>query len=204
MSTRHAILGVLMQCPGHGYRIKKLFAPFVSKNGLNDGQVYPILSRLEKEGLVRKEIVHQRKSPSKNIYHITERGREEFMDWLTGSVDETDPIKYDLFMQYSFLMKCNFFEHLSKDERVKKLKTQIESANQKILDYERMSEEMRARNLSDYKIRIVNYGIESQRLKIKWINDLLKSELGKSVRGTTGKRKLASARIERRTTSGKG
>jgi len=193
-----------MQCPSHGYRIKKLFAPFVSKNGLNDGQVYPILSRLENEELVRKEIVHQQKSPSKNTYHITDRGREEFMNWLTGSKDETDPIKYDLFMQYSFLMKCNFFEHLSKDDRIKKLKRQIESAREKILDYERMREDMHDRNLSDYKIRIVNYGIESQLLKIEWINDLLKSEMGKSVRRTTSKKKLTSARTKRKTTSGKG
>ena len=60
-----------MQCPGHGYRIKKIFAPFVAKNGLNDGQLYPLLTQLEKEKFVRKETVRQEKSPTKNIYHIT-------------------------------------------------------------------------------------------------------------------------------------
>jgi DNA-binding PadR family transcriptional regulator len=148
--------------------------------------------------------VHQEKSPSKNIYHITGRGRKEFMDWLAGSEDETDPIKYDFFMQYSFLMKCNFFEHLSRDDRIKKLRRQIETAGEKILEYERMREEMRERSLNDYKIRIVNFGIETQLLKIDWINDLLISELGKGARGAAKEKKLHSARKKRKATTGKG
>ncbi len=184
MSTRHAILGVLAQCPSHGYRIKKMFAPFVARNGLNDGQIYPVLNKLEKDKLVRKEIVRQQKSPNKNIYHITDRGREEFLRWLTGPEGETDPVKYDFFMQYSFLMKCNFFEHLSKRERIAKLERQIESAKEKISEYERIREEMRERNLSAYKLRIVDFGIETQLLKIRWTTDLLEEEVGNGSRNS--------------------
>jgi DNA-binding PadR family transcriptional regulator len=177
MSTKYAILGVLMQCPGHGYRIKKIFAPFISKDGLNDGQVYPILTRLEKAGLVRKEVVRQEKSPNKNIYHITDRGREEFLDWLTGSQGESDPVKYDFFMQYGFLMKCNFFEHLSGEERVAKLKSQIIAAKEKAAEYQRVRKEMGGKNLGDYKLKIVDFGIETQLLKLRWVEGLLKDEL---------------------------
>lgn len=184
MNAKHAILGVLMHCPGHGYRIKKIFAPFVSKDGLNDGQIYPTLTHLEKEKLVRKEIVHQQKSPNKKIYHITDRGREEFLRWLTGPEDEADPVKYDFFMQYSFLMKCNFFEHLSRDERVVKLEHQIEDAKQKVAEYERIREEMRERGLNEYKIKIVEFGIETQQLRIRWASELLNDELGNGLHGT--------------------
>ena len=177
MSTKYAILGVLMQCPGHGYRIKKIFAPFISKDGLNDGQVYPILTRLEKGGLVRKEIVLQDKSPNKNIYHITERGRDEFLEWLTGPEGESDPIKYDFFTQYSFLMKYNFFEHLSRDERIRKLESQIKAAREKVAEYRRVREEMREKELGDYKLKIVDFGIETQALKLRWVEGLLKDEL---------------------------
>ena len=189
MSMKHAILGVLMQCPGHGYRIKKIFAPFVAKNGLNDGQLYPLLTQLEKEKFVRKETVRQEKSPTKNIYHITDRGREEFLMWLTGSEDETDPVKYDFFQQYSFLMKCNFFEHLSEAERVAKLEGQIEAAENKISEYEKIREEMLEKGLNGYKIKILDFGIEVQRLKIQWAKDLLKTEAGN---GRDGKRAVGS------------
>jgi len=166
-----------MQCPGHGYRIKKIFAPFMSKDGLNDGQVYPILTRLEKEGLVQKEVVQQEKTPNKNIYHITDAGREEFMKWLAGPSDESDPVKYDFFMQYSFLMKCNFFEHLSRDERIQKLESQVEAANDKIAEYKRVRQDMTRKGLSNYKLRIVDFGIETQLLKIRWVKSLLEEEL---------------------------
>lgn len=204
MSVKHVILGVLMQCPSHGYRIKKLFAPFVSRDGLNDGQVYPILNKLEEEKLVRKETVHQQKSPSKNTYHITDRGKEEFMHWLTGSVDEVDPVRYDFFMQYSFLMKCNFFEHLSKEEKMAKLKRQIAIAKEKISEYERVREEMCERTLNDYKIRIVTFGIQMQLLKIQWVKDLIKSEQNKSSHRTTEKKKSRPARKKSRAVAGKG
>lgn len=195
MSTKYAILGVLMQGPGHGYRIKKLFAPFISKNGLNDGQVYPILTRLEKEGLVNKEVVQQEKSPTKNIYHITKRGREEFLDWLTGTEGESDPVKYDFFTQYSFLMKCNFFEHLSRDERILKLEGQIEAAREKTAEYERVRDEMREKGLDDYKLKIVDFGIESQLLKVRWVEGLLKDELAdRSARSNRSKKNKGGAR----------
>ncbi len=190
MSTKHAILGVLMQCPAHGYRIKKIFAPFVARNGLNDGQLYPVLTQLEKEKLVRKETVRQQKSPNKNLYHITDRGREEFFHWLKGSEDEIDPVKCDFFMQYSFLMKCNFFEHLPKRERLAKLRRQIEGAEQKVTEYEQLREEMRERGLNSYKLKIVDFGIATQRLRIEWANDLLASELKKnSTRSKTTRKK---------------
>ncbi|RJP70751.1 MAG: PadR family transcriptional regulator [Candidatus Abyssobacteria bacterium SURF_17] len=176
MSTRHAILGVLMQGPAHGYRIKKIFSPFVSKDGLNDGQLYPLLTHLEGQKLVRKETVRQEKSPNKNLYHITDRGREEFLRWLTGDEDETDPVKYDFFMQYSFLMKCTFFEHLSPHERIAKLRRQIETANGKIREYGRMREEMKERGLNSHKLRIVDFGVAVQRLKVQWASELLEAE----------------------------
>lgn len=177
LNVRNAVLGILMQGPAHGYRIKKLFAPFIAKDGLNDGQLYPVLTQLEREKLVSKETVHQRKSPSKNIYKITERGREEFVQWLTGPGDEDDPVKYDFYMQYSFLLKCTFFEHLPKRVRTTKLKKQIEMALRKIDEYRLMRQDMSERGLQAYKLKIVDFGIELERLKIRWNEGMLETEL---------------------------
>lgn len=174
-----------MQGPAHGYRIKKIFAPFVSRDGLNDGQVYPVLTQLEKQNLVRKETVRQRKSPNKNLYHITEQGREEFLRWLTGPEDEVDPVKYGFFLQHGFLMKYSFFEHLSVPEQKAKLRYQIESARQKIGEYEQIRNDLVARKLGMHKIRIVDFGIETQKLKIRWAKEMLK-DLGRG--GSSGSR----------------
>jgi hypothetical protein len=100
-------------------------------------------------------------------------------------------------MQYSFLMKCNFFELLSREQRIEKLRRQIEEARQKIAEYERIREDMRERNLTDYKIRIVNFGIETQLLKLQWVNDLLKSELEENPESPSKARKGMGGRTKR-------
>jgi DNA-binding PadR family transcriptional regulator len=176
VNIKNAILGVLTQGPAHGYRIKKLFAPFIARDGINDGQLYPVLSQLEKEELVRKEVVRQRKSPNKNLYHVTEKGQEEFARWLSGPDDEIDPIKYDFFLQYAFLVKCIFLEHLPKRARVAKLRRQIEHSQEKIGEYRLMRADMQERGLNDYKLRIVDFGVELQQLKIRWVEQLLELE----------------------------
>jgi len=182
INTKNAILGILMHGPAHGYRIKKLFVPFIAKDGLNDGQLYPLLNMLEKEELVQKEVVHQRKSPSKNIYSITGKGREEFLQWLAGPDDELTAIKYDFFMQYSFLLKCTFLEHLPKHAQVAKLRRQIEAAREKAAEYRLMRQEMLERGLNAYKLKIVDFGIELQQLKTKWNQEMLDLELKQDTR----------------------
>ncbi|MBI5119221.1 PadR family transcriptional regulator [Candidatus Poribacteria bacterium] len=177
MAIKHAILGFLLQGPAHGYRIKRIFAPFASKGGLNDGQVYPLLTQLERGKLVEKETVRQRKSPNKNLYHITGLGTQEFLHWLTGPEDETDHLKYDFFAQYNFLIKCNFFEHLTRKQRIEKLNRQIAAAQEKIAEYERIRDEMRKRKVDCHKVRILEFGLKTQSLKIEWASAWLEAEL---------------------------
>ncbi|MBI4832518.1 MAG: helix-turn-helix transcriptional regulator [Candidatus Lindowbacteria bacterium] len=192
MAIKDAILGILLQGPAHGYRIKKIFAPFASKGVLNDGQVYPLLTLLEREGLVRKETVRQQKSPNKNLYHITDAGTRQFLDWLIGPGDEIEPIKYDFFAQYSFLVKCNFFEHLTRKQRIEKLERQIGAAREKVTEFERMREEMRARKLDSHRIRILEFGLKTQLLKIQWSSEWLEAELKTTRRKNTRVRKKVS------------
>jgi DNA-binding PadR family transcriptional regulator len=192
MAIKHAILGVLLQGPAHGYRIKKIFAPYVSKGGLNDGQVYPLLTHLERAGLVRKETVRQKKSPNKNLYHITEPGMQEFLHWLSGPEDEINPLKYDFFAQYSFLIKCNFFEHLTRKQRIEKLVRQIAAAQEKVAEFESIRAEMRGRKLDSHKVRILEFGLKTQSLRIQWANDWLEAELKRGRPNTHKKASIGS------------
>jgi TRAP-type C4-dicarboxylate transport system substrate-binding protein len=71
-------------------------------------------------------------------------------------------------------MKYSFFEHLSAREQKAKLQCQMESARQKIKEYEDIRKELLARNLAMHKLRIVDFGIETQKLKIRWAKEMLK------------------------------
>lgn len=84
MSIPHALLGLLVRAPMHGYELK---AAFESELGslwtLNYGQLYPALEKLEADGLVAKERIVQDDRPDKKVYSITPEGRAELQRWLT-------------------------------------------------------------------------------------------------------------------------
>ncbi|MFO0881356.1 MAG: PadR family transcriptional regulator [Gemmataceae bacterium] len=84
MSIRHAILGLLVEGPRHGYGLKAAYEKeLVPGSTLNIGQVYQALDRLEPEGLVTVEVVPQAERPDRKVYTVTEAGRRELENWLT-------------------------------------------------------------------------------------------------------------------------
>jgi DNA-binding PadR family transcriptional regulator len=77
-------LGLLMEGPKHGYEIKreideKLF-PFI---GLKIKSIYYPLRKMEKLGLVNKDVGREGKFPEKFVYSITPKGRKIFDHLLT-------------------------------------------------------------------------------------------------------------------------
>ena len=84
--TEALILATLSSGPQHGYEITRRV------NGLDgmkiqDGQLYPILHRLESEELITAEWVPQEGKPARKVYRLTETGNkkleEKRADWET-------------------------------------------------------------------------------------------------------------------------
>lgn len=88
MGVKHLFLALLSQKNMHGYELKSSFEELVSKQWpLNFGQVYTTLTRLERDGLLKWEDVHQGDKPDKKVYFITDKGRETFIEWLNDKPD---------------------------------------------------------------------------------------------------------------------
>ena len=87
--SRYAILGLLSMGPMSGYDIKKKFEQIAS-NFWNEsyGQIYPILKRLNNEGLATRSIEKQMGKPDRHIYKLTGKGNAELMGWLREPVDQ--------------------------------------------------------------------------------------------------------------------
>lgn len=81
----YVLLGLIKANPSHGY---ELLDRFKSKSDLgriwtmSTSQVYAVLKRLEKEGLVIGKAVHRREAPSRKEYSITFEGEEKLKTWL--------------------------------------------------------------------------------------------------------------------------
>ena len=46
------------------------------------GQIYPALKKLTAEGAVQKKIERQKGRPDRNVYSLTDKGRERLGEWL--------------------------------------------------------------------------------------------------------------------------
>jgi len=83
MSIKHALMGLLVAGPQHGYELKaSLENELVPLSPLNFGQVYSTLDRLERDGLVTHQLVSQEERPDKKVFSLTANGRRELRDWL--------------------------------------------------------------------------------------------------------------------------
>ena len=65
----------------YGYEmVKKL-----KERGLDlasEGSIYPVLSRLQKQGLIEGYLVQSSEGPARKYYRMSERGRKTLDEWL--------------------------------------------------------------------------------------------------------------------------
>jgi DNA-binding PadR family transcriptional regulator len=174
MSVDYTILGVLMETPAHGYSIKKyLLENFSEEFGINDGQLYPALGKLEARGWIKKRVVQQRRSPAKHLYRVTPEGEEAFLRWLCGEEEAENAGRFDFFWKYEFLQRCGFFRYL----RPAAIRTQAERKREEVrrcvADLEDLLERMEKKNPDPYRRMIVDYGLRYQRMRQDWLEDLL-------------------------------
>jgi DNA-binding PadR family transcriptional regulator len=173
VSLKNTILGILIDGPRHGYDLKRALSPALPRQRLmNDGILYPLLARMEKEGLVRSRVEPGDGRPDRRVFEPTAAGRQVFFDWLRGPAFEEDEVSYDFFLGHPFLTKCMFFKHLSPAEVRAKLAAQAESAAAKLESFRQIREGMVERGVDPLRIAILDLGVAQQREKIRWLQNL--------------------------------
>lgn len=71
------LLSVISREETYGYEIIEKLA----KDGftfVSEGSIYPVLLRLQKEGLIEGVMRESTSGPNRKYYHLTEKGKEEF------------------------------------------------------------------------------------------------------------------------------
>lgn len=180
----HVVLGLLLEQPCHGYALKKALSPALPREKLvNDGILYPLLRRLESEGLVRKKPRTTPGRPPRNVFHVTAAGRRAFEAWLVSDANEADEVTYDFFVGHPFLGKCMFFSQLDPAQAREKLEGQRNAVLAKLATFERIREGMAERGVDPYRISILELGIEQTRAKKRWLDRVLDGQRGAGRRG---------------------
>ena len=75
------LMSIINDEPSYGYEmVTKL-----SARGLDlasEGSIYPVLSRLQKQGLIEGYLVQSSEGPARKYYRMSERGRQTLGEWL--------------------------------------------------------------------------------------------------------------------------
>ena len=111
MDIQSVLLGFLMRQNMTGYDLRKAFSlSFAFFSGLSYGSIYPALRKMEKNGLITKQVEIQDGAPNRKVYTITEEGRTAFLNSLKSPLPPVQP-------KSAFLMRLFFFAHLPPKDR---------------------------------------------------------------------------------------
>lgn len=107
MPAEHAILGLLStdDGSGHGYDLARNFSdgqPLAAVLRLEPGMLYHHLKKMEKAGWVTSAVVPQPSRPPRQVYRITESGREELDRWMREPVTHTREIRLEFLVKLYF------------------------------------------------------------------------------------------------------
>jgi DNA-binding PadR family transcriptional regulator len=111
------ILSQLMLQPAHGYMIASIINDMIGPYArISNGRLYPLLSKLEKSGLIApytEEPAGQQSDRQLRSYVITEAGRKRFHELMMDTT--SNPGEY----QKIFLQKASMLEFLKSSERLR-------------------------------------------------------------------------------------
>lgn len=114
------ILGLLLEKPMHGYEINQNLVSADMKQWIDVGMtsIYYSLARLKKNGLVVEAVERETNKP-RSVFHLTNRGREEFLEDLRRALEEQERLRLDYNIALFFINKLNEDEAIAALERRK-------------------------------------------------------------------------------------
>jgi DNA-binding PadR family transcriptional regulator len=97
--TRYAILGLLLQGPGHGYGLATRFGELLGPGwAINRGQVYDMLHNLADKGWVERLSPPETHGGSQS-YRITDKGEHAFAKWLAKHSRRSHPYREAFYLR---------------------------------------------------------------------------------------------------------
>ncbi len=184
MSIKYAILGLLNYSDMHGYRIKE----HIEKNfghmwSINFGQIYPGLKELNKDGLINMmELTpSENGGPHKKLYSITQKGKDEFSQWLAA------PPQKPMLIRDPFLLKFAFFGFGNDEQAMKIMDEQIEVFEAQLK--RRQINHKRWERQGVYVRLLAELGVTQNEMYLEWLRHA-RTEIEKSLKGSVQKRNL--------------
>lgn len=104
-SLGHAILGLLQGNPSSGYDLRKVFSSTSMKTYSDSpGAIYPALTRLEKQGLIRGKVEQGSGMRRRQLFRLTAKGLSELKAWITRPITRDDLLwgQQEILLRFAF------------------------------------------------------------------------------------------------------
>jgi PadR family transcriptional regulator, regulatory protein AphA len=162
--AEYPILGILFQGPIHGYDICRVLGDGIGSIWrLGKSQVYALLMRLERQGLVIHERVGQDNLPAKNIFSLTEQGEDVFNQW----VDQPIPHMRD--MRLEFLTKLWFARQIGSEMETSLIDAQLDVCREKAEGLKKLKGACR----TEIEALSADFRLDTVEATISWLERLL-------------------------------
>lgn len=165
MNIQDVILGFIFEKSMSGYEIKQKMENSVSYFfDASFGAIYPALRKMEKEGLVEKQVVQQEGKPNKNLFAITVKGKDQFQNYLGSPINPT-------IMRSDILIRI-FFGRFTAIEKIKQWLLEERDKNQAMYDNLRKVSEKYPK-MDQYQRFTLEYGIRNAEMILGMIDEEL-------------------------------
>jgi len=162
--AEYPVLGILALGEAHGYDIcRRLHKGISPVWKLGKSQVYALLARLERDGLVAHERVGQENLPARNIFSITPTGQEVFGEWLNA------PVNHVRDMRLEFLTKLWFARQADPDHERTLIEHQLAVCGEKV----KRLEDLEASCSTEIESRSIGFRLTIVRAAVSWLEELL-------------------------------
>jgi PadR family transcriptional regulator, regulatory protein AphA len=170
----HAILGFLEYQPMSGYVLKKFFDQSIAHFwSATQSHIYKALENLEKDGMVKSQVIQQAGKPNRKQYQITTAGSAELRRWVSVPLTIEGP-------REAWLIQVFFAHNLANAEIVNLFEKRIEALraylSQCQLSQKNIDENYKQvgiNRLRDLWQLTLDYGVDYYQNEIKWLERTL-------------------------------
>jgi DNA-binding PadR family transcriptional regulator len=179
-----AILGLLKERSMHGYQLKKHLADTLGGFWqVSYGSLYPALKRLQKEGAVEMIFPKDQVGRRKNVYRITPKGEALFAELLERAGQ-------DATADEGFSVRFAFFQYLKPETRIRLLERRRAYLEGRWSNIKQSLQSYKER-IDGYTVSLMNHQLSATESDIRWLDDLIAAEQGKSPKPTRPARRRA-------------
>jgi len=181
-ATAKALLGLLSIHPMSGYDVRQLIPWSIGHCWSESyGQIYPALKQMTAAGLVVKKTERQKGKPDRNVYSLTQAGRDELQAWLSVPAEEPVP-------RFELMLKLFFGAHAAEGVNRRHVEEFMAAEEKAVQVYAATEKHLKREEANDpqlpYWLMTVNFGRHRSRAAVKWAKETLveldRLELGKA------------------------